>query len=281
MERAKLYYRLAKPGIIYGNSFALIAGFIFASAGDVDWLRLLITFLATGLVIGSACVFNNIIEADSDAKMSRTKMRATASRKISLRSAIIYGTMLGLVGFVGLIIFTNQLAVTAALVGHLGYMVYTLSKPVTHHSTLIGSLPGAMPPLVGYLAVNPEINWSVVLIFLILVFWQMPHFYAISLRRHDDYKLAKLPVLTVVKGKQAAITQSIIYTALLVISLIVFYIYAQLSIFYWVVILFVTYWLWQMFKYRVDTKLWSKKIFITSLNVLMLWSLMTSIEGFL
>src|SRR5256885_2016537 len=103
----KTYYRLTKPGIVYGNAVTVIAGFLLASVGDVNWGLFLATLVGISLVIASACVFNNYIDRDLDKKMARTKKRALASGSIAAVNALSYASLLGLVGFGLLFIFTN------------------------------------------------------------------------------------------------------------------------------------------------------------------------------
>ena len=105
------YYYLTKPGIIYGNALTVIAGFLLASKGHIDFWLLLTNLVGISLVIGSACVFNNYIDRNIDSKMTRTKDRALASRKILTTRALIFGTIIGLLGFLILWHFVNNTVV--------------------------------------------------------------------------------------------------------------------------------------------------------------------------
>src|SRR4051812_19209969 len=105
----KAYYRLTKPGIIYGNLLTAIGGFLLASRGHIDWLLFLCLALGTSLIIGSACVFNNYRDIDIDTKMTRTKKRALPSAQIEEEYALVYGAVLGLLGFLILAFGTNRL----------------------------------------------------------------------------------------------------------------------------------------------------------------------------
>lgn len=208
------YYRLAKPGLVYGNLIPAAAGFLLASRGSVILFPILVAMLAgLAFVMASGCVFNNYIDRDIDAAMGRTKDRALVARRISGRSALVYGTTLGLIGFFLLALFTNLLAVAAAATGFFFYvLMYSLwSKRRTVHSTLIGSIAGATPPVVGYVAASGRFDLAAALLFLILVVWQMPHFYAIGIRRFGEYAAAGIPILPVKQGIPATKKRMLVY----------------------------------------------------------------------
>jgi protoheme IX farnesyltransferase len=207
-------YLLTKPGIIYGNALTAIAGFLLASRWHVRPLLLAATIVGTCLVIASACVINNYIDRGIDTKMARTQKRGLVTGKINGRWAIIYGMALGLIGFTALVLFTNLLVVAIGLVAYIDYIVlYGISKRISFHGTLVGSVAGAAPPVAGYCAVTGHFDGGALIIFLIMVCWQMVHFYAIAIRRADDYKAAGIPVLPLVKGVPATKVQMISYTA--------------------------------------------------------------------
>jgi heme o synthase len=210
--RLKVYYYLTKPGIIYGNAVAAVAGFLLATHG---WPRLgLLAAMLAGLslVIASACVFNNYLDRRLDALMARTQRRALVRGRVSGRAALAYATILGVLGVGLLAAFTNWLTVIVALVGFVDYVVlYGWGKRHSVHSTLIGSISGAVPPVVGYCAVTGRFDAAALILFLILVCWQMPHFYAIAIYRLDDYAAARLPVLPVSRGIAATKRQIVAY----------------------------------------------------------------------
>lgn len=188
------YYWLAKPGIVYGNALAAIAGFFFASATVIDWPLFLATLAGISLIMASACVFNNVYDSDIDARMERTKGRAIPAEKISPTHALIYGAVLGVLGIIALL-FTNLLAFTVALIGFVVYVfLYTPLKHKNPIALFVGAVAGATPPVVGYTAVTGELNASAVFLFLALFLWQIPHFLAISVFRYDEYKAAGVPL---------------------------------------------------------------------------------------
>jgi protoheme IX farnesyltransferase len=178
-----------------------IAGFLLASGHYVDWWKLLATVLGISLIIGSGCVYNNYLDRNIDKKMQRTKGRATALGLIGRRPALFYATALGVLGFGLLLRFINTTTAIIGIIGLVDYVIlYGYSKRKSVYGTLVGSISGATPPLAGFTAVSGHLNTGGLLLFLILAFWQMPHFYAIAMFRLKDYKAAGIPVLPAKQG---------------------------------------------------------------------------------
>lgn len=281
-DTVKLYYRLAKPGIVYGNLLSAFAGFFLASRGAIDFALLAATITGTGLVIGSGCVFNNYLDRKIDKKMERTKRRALADGKISTASALLYGSVLGLAGFSTLWLFTTLAAVLAGLAGIIFYViVYGYAKRRTHWGTVIGSIPGATPPVGGYVAVTGSFDEAALLLFLILVIWQMPHFYAISIFRLKDYQAAGLPVLAAVRGVETTKIRIMAYIVAftLIAPLLTVFDYTGLT-YAAVVALLGIAWFWKGLQgYRTsDNAAWARRMFGFSLLVLLGWTLITSVD---
>ena len=219
MSVIRAYYYLTKPGIIRGNAVVAAAGFLLASKGHINLLVLLATLVGLSLVIGSSCVFNNYIDRGIDAKMSRTKRRALVTQSISVRSAIIYAVILGLIGSTVLALYTNLLTLGLALFGFFAYVVmYGIGKRRSVHGTVVGSISGALPPVVGYTAVTGRLDAGALILFLILVLWQMPHFYAIAIYRLDDYAAANIPVLPLAHGLRATKIQILVYIVAFILA---------------------------------------------------------------
>lgn len=195
------YYLLTKPGIILGNLVTVAAGFLLASKGVIDVWLFLATLLGLGLIMASACVFNNYIDRQVDKKMERTKNRPLVLGLISERNAILFGTILGILGGWTLLAFTNLLTVAVAAVGFFVYVIlYSTWKCRTIYGTAIGSIAGAVPPVVGYCAVSNYFDAGALILFMMMVLWQMPHFFSIAMYHFDDYAAAQIPVLPVIKG---------------------------------------------------------------------------------
>lgn len=216
MERVRDYYLLCKPGIIQGNALSLLAGHILAVTlyGFNAWLMLAV-LVGTSLVIGSACVFNNILDREMDKRMQRTRDRALVRGTLSGRAAFIYGALVGIGGFAVLWVWVNPLVTLLGVISFVWYVaIYGYAKRTTPWSTLIGSVCGAMPPVAGYVAVTGSIDVAAVILFAILTVWQMPHFYALAIRRKDEYALATWPVLPVVRGVEATKRRIVAYMVL-------------------------------------------------------------------
>lgn len=195
------YYLLTKPGIIMGNLLTLAAGFLLAAKGNIDIWLFLETLAGLSLVMASACVFNNYLDRDIDKKMARTKQRPLVQGLISGQNAILFATVLGITGFLILLLFTNLLAFSLAVIGFLVYVVlYTLWKGRTIYGTAIGSIAGAIPPVVGYCAVTNQFDAGAMTLYMMMVLWQMPHFFSIAMMYREEYAAAKIPVLPIVKG---------------------------------------------------------------------------------
>ncbi len=276
---------LTKPGIIYGNLLTATGGFLLASRGHISFSLLLATLTGVSLVIASACVFNNYIDRDIDKKMARTKHRALVIGTVSARSAMVYASLLGLTGFFVLGRYTNWLTVGLGLMAMFTYVIlYGIAKRSSVHGTVVGSIAGALPPVAGYTAVANRLDAGALLLFVILVCWQMPHFYAIAMYRLKDYKSAGLPVLPVKKGILTTKIQIVLYVvafiaATLSLSLLGYtgYVYSAVMGVIGLV------WLWkglQGFK-ATDDKRWARKMFLFSLIAITAFSLMLSINSLL
>ncbi len=208
------YYSLAKPGVLYGNVLTAAAGFLFASPGRVDWPLFVAVCIGTTLVIGSACVLNNVLDRDIDTVMERTRKRATVTGRVQARNAVLYSVLLGVAGIGILAVWTNWLVVAVGLGGYLAYVVLygMLSKRMSVHGTLVGSISGAAPVVGGYVGASGVLDAGAVIVFLMLFFWQLPAFYAISIYRRDEYARAGVPVIAVVRGVANTTVQVLVYT---------------------------------------------------------------------
>lgn len=207
MQTLRAYFSMAKPGILFGNFLTALSGFAFAGS-----YRLAIpTLSGLLLIIASACIFNNFVDRKADQKMERTKGRPLAAALIPSHNALLLASLSLTLGAL-LLLLTSQGAAILSLVGFAIYLfVYTPLKYKTHYATLIGSIAGAIPPVVGYYVGAGALNMTACLLFLLLVTWQMPHFYAISLFRFDEYQAAQIPLLPHVKGVVATKRQMALY----------------------------------------------------------------------
>lgn len=219
-----------KTGIIKSNLFPMFAGLTLAlytyDYGILDKIpEILFALFGSIFIIGSAGAFNNIYDRDIDSIMERTKTRPTVTGDITTKSVLILATVMGLVGIILLSLATPL----AGLLGFLGWFFYVVpytmwTKRRTIYNTEVGSISGAMPPLIGWAAIHPDILHPAILgLFVIQVIWQMPHFYAIAIRKHDDYKAANVPMLPVVKGIRRTYLQTNVYLVLLILTSFLFW----------------------------------------------------------
>ena len=171
------------------------------------------TLTGLSLLIASGCVFNNTIDRNMDKKMTRTQNRALPKGLISPEAAVLYGTLLGIGGMALLFMTTSLLCALIAMSGFTVYVVlYSLVlKPRSVHSTLVGSLAGAAPPLAGYCAVSNRFDMGALILLFLFGLWQMPHCYAIAVLRHKDYAAANIPTLPVKRGIPTAKRHSFVY----------------------------------------------------------------------
>lgn len=269
---SKLWAQAVKTGIIKSNLVPMVAGLMLAlytyelSFIDNIW-NIVLALAGTAAVIAAAGSFNNVYDRDIDAVMLRTKIRPTVTGAISVKTILIVAWVLLIIGII-LLYFTTPLAALLGFLGVFFYVVpYTMwSKRRTIWNTEIGSISGAMPPLIGWAAVAPDIwhpaCWA---LFIIMVIWQMPHFYAIAIRKRDDYAAASIPMLPVVKGERRTYVQSNVY---LVILMLTSFLFLPLSLGLTIVSFVLGgIWLWLSFVgYRkMEGKTWANKMFAYSL----------------
>jgi protoheme IX farnesyltransferase len=216
------YFDLSKPGIGFYSLITTFAAFWMASVGKIDLLLLIHTIIATGLVTAGGGALNQVIEIKADAEMRRTEKRPLPAGRVSLQSALIFGVVTSILGTAYLLIAVNPLSALLAIGTLIGYLfIYTPSKKITSLSTVIGAFPGAIPILIGWVAVTGSIDLRGWTLFAILFLWQIPHFLAIAWMYRKDYARAGFPMLTVIEPEGiSAAHQSLIYlVALLPISL--------------------------------------------------------------
>ncbi len=272
----KTYYTVTKPGIIYGNIITIVAGFFLASHGFIEYGLLFVTILGLSLVMASGCVFNNYIDRDIDVLMERTKNRAMVLGLVSPRNALVYATALGIVGGTILFLYTNILTAGVALFGLFAYVVLysLLAKRTTVYGTLVGSISGAVPPVVGYTAVSNSLDIGAFIIFVVLVFWQMAHSYAIAIYRLKDYTDAGIPVLPVVKGVRITKIDMAVYVVLTTIAMLALTIFEYTGFVYSVIVIVSGFaWLALVLKgfKTPNDQLWARKMLLASIVMLLVW----------
>jgi heme o synthase len=205
---------LAKPRITLMVLITTAGG--LALAGGVDTLTGLYTLLGTALVVGSANTLNCWLERDTDKLMTRTKNRPLPDGRMKPAVALWFGLVLGMVAIPMLTLGVNSLTGLLAAIALVSYVaVYTPMKQKSPAALLVGSVPGALPPLIGWTAATGRLEWTGIVLFGILFFWQLPHFIAIAIFRQEEYTRAGIKVLPAVRGVGVAKWHAVVHSVLL------------------------------------------------------------------
>ncbi len=210
-------YELTKPRITFLVAVTAAMGFVVGSGAEVDWIGFVWTVIGTALVSAGASAFNHHGERAIDALMERTRDRPLPAGRMEPNTAVAVGVTASAVGIAILGWKANPVAAFLGLAALVSYVwVYTPLKRLSPVSTLVGAIPGALPPMMGWAAARGEVSVGAWALFGILFFWQLPHFMAIAWLCRDDYERAGLLMLPVVEpdGRSAA-RQAILYAAVL------------------------------------------------------------------
>ncbi len=271
------YLTVTKPGIIMGNLISVAGGFLLASRGEIDYMLMAATLIGLSLVVASGCAINNCIDRDIDAKMQRTRSRVTVTGEMSVKAAFWHGIVLGVVGFALLAVYTNATAVFFAALGYVVYVgLYSLyMKRNSVYGTLVGSLSGAVPPVVGYCAVSGQFDAAAAILLVMFSLWQMPHSYAIAIFRFKDYEAANIPVLPVAEGIEKAKLHIVFYIAVYAIVTMMLSIAGYTGIGFLAVACTTSFW-WLLMALRgyrpdIDMTRWARQVFgFSILNITIL-----------
>ena len=228
-SRSSILAQTVKTGIIKSNLIPMWAGLTLGMYKNkmtfVENIpEIIFATIGSALVIGAAGAFNNVYDRDIDAIMPRTQSRPTVTGEMSAKSALTLAFAMLIIG-AAVLALASPLAAAFGLLGVFLYVVpYTMwTKRHTIYNTEIGSIGGAIPALIGWAAVSTDITHPAILgLFLVMVIWQMPHFYAIAIRKHADYEAAGVPMLPVVKGMRRTYYQTNFYLILLILSSLLF-----------------------------------------------------------
>ncbi len=277
------YIQLTKPGILRSNLIAAFAGFWVASQGNVQWSLLIYMLIGTTLVMASSCVFNNYLDRNYDGLMERTSGRPLPSGRIAARRVFVYAAILGALGLMVLFLLTNMLAAWLGIVGMIVYVIiYTAwLKRSSTLSTVMGSFSGAMPPVIGYTAVTGSMDAGAWILFGILFLWQPPHFWALGIRRMEEYRAAGFHILPVVKGVHRTKLQMIPYVVLLIPVSLLLYFMDYVGVYYFIaaLVLGVVWLLLCLAGFATkDDDRWAKRNFIFSINYLLITFLVMIID---
>ncbi len=284
----KIWFSLIKPSIIFGNLITAAGGFFLASHGHLDPLTCFAMLIGIALVMASGCVFNNYIDQDIDALMERTKNRALVQGQISSHAALSYAFILGSLGFTILLLHTNIWTTGIAAFAFCMYVIaYSLwFKRHSVWGTLIGGFSGAAPPLIGYSAARHHIDLGAMILFIMLLLWQMPHAYSLAIFRAKDYTKAAIPLLPLTQGIPVGKIHILIYifgficaSSLLTLFGYTHYLYLISTLgmgAWWLIIAYSGF---SITSHQQDALCaWGKKVFSFSIMTIIVLSLMMAID---
>lgn len=216
-QKAKAYLELLKPRLSLLVAFSCGFGFSLASGNQINWLVLTALTFGGFLLSGASVALNQVLERDFDAVMSRTSSRPLPTGRLSVQEAVIFSVVTLLASLIILWLSTNPLTVLLSFVSMLLYtFAYTPLKRVGPIAVFVGAIPGALPPLLGWIAFSGAITQEALIIFGIQFIWQFPHFWAIAWVADDDYKKAGFRLLPSGGGKDLnTAIQIMTYTLLL------------------------------------------------------------------
>jgi protoheme IX farnesyltransferase len=221
-SRANDFVALAKPRLNVLVVASSLAGYIMGGGEISDAARVIFTVAGTGLVAGGASAFNQVIERGPDALMRRTRLRPVPDGRLRPAESLLFATLSSAVGLLILVAGVNLLSALVALSTLLIYvLVYTPLKRRTSFATVIGAIPGALPPVIGWAAARDALSQGAWVLFGIVFLWQLPHFLAIAWIYRDDYARAGFPMLSVLgpDGRSTARQATFYCAALLPVSM--------------------------------------------------------------
>ncbi len=273
---------VTKPGIVLGNLITACGGFFLAAHGEVDLALFVAAMLGTSLIVAAGCVLNNCIDRDIDARMERTRERVLPRGAMTVNGASLYALGLFVTGVALLFFGTNALALALALTGFAIYVgVYSLQlKRRSTWSTPVGSLSGAMPPVIGYCAASGQFDETALVLLVLFCLWQMPHFYAITLFRRTDFLAAKIPMLPADAVKKQILGYVVAFLPVSLMPTVigatgVDYLIAAFAV--WAVWLALV-----LLNYDADDidgiVLWAKRLFVFSIVVVSVLSFMMAVD---
>ena len=213
-SRASAYVALTKPDVSFLVLMTTAAGYYMGARGPVGWLHMIHTVFATMLIAAGTAALNHYIERESDRYMRRTASRPLPSGVLQPHEALWFGVVLSVAGALDLYFTAGALAAGLGVATCLSYLLaYTPLKKRTVWATFVGAFPGAIPPMIGWVAASGSLDRGAWLLFAILFFWQFPHFHAIAWMYREDYARAGILMLPVVDREGKRTFRQIILTA--------------------------------------------------------------------
>ncbi|MBE9563268.1 MAG: protoheme IX farnesyltransferase [Proteobacteria bacterium] len=216
--RWKKYLELCKPKVVLLIIFTAVVGMLLSTQGMLAWQTVIFATLGIGLAAASGAAINQLVERRIDAVMERTKSRPLPQGDLDEKKALIFALSIGVIAILILLFFVNLLTAILTFISLIGYaVIYTIFlKRSTSQNIVLGGAAGAAPPLLGWTAMTGEIQSEALLLFLIIFVWTPPHFWALAIRRREEYAKVGIPMLPVTHGVPFTKLQILLYTILLV-----------------------------------------------------------------
>lgn len=284
VERSRLldYITLTKPELTLLSVATALAGFYLATQGQLDYLLMLKTFLGTALVGAGAGALNQYIERDYDGMMRRTENRPLPAGRLTPWEVLVFGILCSVAGILLIALFVNPLTGFLAAATSISYLfLYTPLKRITPLSTVIGGIPGALPPMMGWTAVRNDISHEAWILFVILFLWQMPHFLSLAWMYKKDYARAGFPMLTVVDpdGRSTG-RQILLYCIALIPATVLPTLIGLTGIVYLVggAVLGIAFSVCGFYLYKDRSTVWARRVFFASLLYLPILFVIMSLD---
>lgn len=268
------YYEMCKPNVVLLMLLTSLVGMFMAIPGMVPWPIIIWGNLGIAMAAGSAAAVNHVIDRRIDGQMGRTSNRPVAKGKVKPLHALIFAAILAVIGLGILYALVNPMTAWLTLASSIGYaFVYTgYLKRATPQNIVIGGLAGAMPPLLGWVAVTGTLDPNALLLVLIIYAWTPPHFWALAIHKRDEYAKVEIPMLPVTHGLEFTGLQILLYTVLLIISTMLPYVVGMSGFIYLVgvTLLNIRFLYWALRLYRGAYEKAAMKTFWYSIIYLML-----------
>jgi protoheme IX farnesyltransferase len=268
------YYEMCKPNVVLLMLLTSLVGMFMAIPGMVPWPIIIWGNLGIAMAAGSAAAVNHVIDRRIDGQMGRTSNRPVAKGKVKPLQALIFAAILAVIGLGILYVLVNPMTAWLTLASSIGYaFVYTgYLKRATPQNIVIGGLAGAMPPLLGWVAVTGTLDPNALLLVLIIYAWTPPHFWALAIHKRDEYAKVEIPMLPVTHGLEFTGLQILLYTVLLIISTMLPYVVGMSGFIYLVgvTLLNIRFLYWALRLYRGAYEKAAMKTFWYSIIYLML-----------
>lgn len=223
----KTYLALCKPKVVLLIVFTAVVGMLLASAASPPWATVAFALVGIGLAAAAGAATNHWVDRRIDAIMARTKNRPLPQHQLSPHAVIGFALLMAVVSMVVLATQVNLLTALLTFISMIGYaIIYTVFlKPATPYNIVLGGAAGATPPLLGWTAITGEVHSEALLLFLIIFIWTPPHFWALAIKRREEYAKAGIPMLPVTHGVAFTKRQILLYTIMLAaISVLPFFI---------------------------------------------------------